>query len=279
MSRTIGVCSWSLRAGGPRELVDRVIATGLGAVQLALDPIRRREWNETETIETLREAGVAVASGMMEMVGEDYSTLEAIKRTGGVRQTPRWSENLDVAHADAELARRLGVSLVTFHAGFIPHDRGDPERSVLVDRLRAVADAYRAQGVRVAFETGQESAATLLDLLAQLDRDDVGVNFDPANMILYGTGDPIAALEAVAPHVVQVHVKDATPASEPGAWGEERPAGRGSVDWAAFFRLVQDRLPSVPLMVERESGEQRLDDVIQGRALIRGHLAEAASDP
>src|SRR5262249_46193585 len=85
------------RAGGrAAELAERVRTCGLGAVQLALDPIRRGErgWNEQETGATLLKAGITIISGMMGMKGEDYSTLESIRRTGGVRVDANWTENL-----------------------------------------------------------------------------------------------------------------------------------------------------------------------------------------
>jgi sugar phosphate isomerase/epimerase len=168
---------------------------------------------------------------MMSMAGEDYSSLDSIRRTGGVRPAQHWQANLAAAHENAQLARRLGAGLVTFHAGFLPHDRKDPERAVLLERLRALVDVFAAAGIEVGFETGQESAETLGDVLADLQRPRAGVNFDPANMILYDMGDPLAAVRALAPRVKQIHVKDALRTRTPGAWGEEVRVGTGEVDW------------------------------------------------
>ncbi|MCH7793043.1 MAG: hypothetical protein IID31_12280, partial [Planctomycetes bacterium] len=97
MPGRIGVCSWSLSPGSPAELVEELERVGIDAVQLALDPIRRGEWNERETIATLRDAGIDILSGMMTMAGEDYSTLESIRRTGGVRLDDYWEANLATA--------------------------------------------------------------------------------------------------------------------------------------------------------------------------------------
>src|SRR5688572_12996243 len=122
---------------------------------------------------------------MMSTHGEDYSTLATIRETGGLRPDRHWKRNLEAAREDTALARRLGLDLVTFHAGFLPEQRSDPERAKLLDRLRLVCDAFHEQGVRLGFETGQESAETLSEVLAELDHPAAGVNFDPANMILY----------------------------------------------------------------------------------------------
>lgn len=267
----VGVCSWSLRPSGPGSLADHLRACGLDAVQLALEPLRDKSWPEAETRDRLAEAGVTILSGMMSTVGEDYSTLETIRETGGLRPDRHWPANLRAARENAALANRLGLRLVTLHAGFLPHAPGDPERAVLVDRLREVAAVFADHGVALALETGQESAHTLTGILDELGPE-TGVNFDPANMILYGTGDPLAALRSLAPRVRQVHVKDAVPSSAPGRWGAETPAGRGAVDWPGFFAIISQRLPAVDLVIEREAGDSRVEDVRAARSLIRDHL-------
>ena len=276
MSGRIGVCSWSLRAPGPEELVERVRACGLAAVQLALDPLRTGAWEEAGTRRALEQAGIEVLSGMMGMQGEDYSSLASIRATGGVRPDRHWPANLAAARDNAARARRLGLRLVSFHAGFLPGDPRDPERAALLERLRAVADACAAEGVDVALETGQEGAETLAGVLAELDRKSVGVNFDPANMLLYGMGDPVAALARLAPWVRQIHVKDALPSPVPGRWGSEVPAGSGAVDWPRFFAVARAARLSVDLVIEREAGGDRAGDVRAARALLSEVAAEWA---
>lgn len=266
--RRIGVCSWSLRPADVGQLVERVGACGVRHVQLALKPIRTGAMSVAAVRDSLSAARIGACSGMMSTVDEDYTTPATIARTGGVRPDAHWAANLANAKADARIARELGLPLVTFHAGFLPHAPRDPERAKLVDRLRTIVDVYADQGVRIGFETGQETAATLLEVLAELDRPSAGVNFDPANMILYGMGDPVAALRALGPRVVQVHVKDATPATTAGAWGEEVPVGTGRVDWRAFFAALDEAQPTVDLMIEREAGERRVEDVRRARAHV-----------
>ena len=264
----VGVCSWSLQASNPTQLVERVRATGCNAVQLHLDPLRTSQWSTEDTTAALRDANIAILSGMMTTEGEDYTTLESIARTGGVRPDETWPANLEIAKADAELAQALGIKLVTFHAGFLPHDPADPERTKLLERLRPVAAIFPAAGVRLGLETGQETAATLTAALDELDHPAVGVNFDPANMILYAMGDPTHALNTLAPRVIQVHIKDATPTATPGTWGAEVPAGEGAVDWQGFFAVLAERLPNLDLLIEREAGDNRVEDIATARALI-----------
>jgi L-ribulose-5-phosphate 3-epimerase len=272
MSGRLAVCSWSLRPAGVDDLIEHLGVVGVPAVQLALDPIRTDPgdgpWGEVRTFARLRHAGVAVVSGMIGFRGEDYSTLDSIRKTGGVAVDADWAENLAAAQASAAIAARSGIGLVTFHAGFIPHQRGRA-RALMLIRLREIVDAFDARGVRVAFETGQESAETLLDALAELERPHVGVNFDPANMILYGMGDPIAALEALSSRVAQVHVKDARPAKAKGEWGSEVPAGEGAVDWATFFKFLARRAAACDTVIEREAGQTRVADIAKAAKLVR----------
>lgn len=268
---SLAVCSWSLRPESPRDLTEKIRACGVSGVQLALDPVRTGEWDEIETVSLLDGAGIEIVSGMMATAGEDYSTLDTIRETGGVRPDHTWPENLAAARGNAELAARIGVNLVTFHAGFIPHDRSDPEWAKLIARLQDLVDVFHGCGVRVAFETGQEDAATLLEAMDALQRPTAGINFDPANMILYNMGDPAEALAQLAPRIEQIHVKDAVYTEKPGTWGLEVPAGTGAVDWARFFGIVRERLTDCDLVIEREAGEERVKDVRTAAALIRAN--------
>jgi L-ribulose-5-phosphate 3-epimerase len=269
----LAVCSWSLRAADPAELVDRIRATGLSAVQLALTPLAERPEVWGTCHQRLREAGIEVVSGMLETVGEDYSTIDAIARTGGVRPDASWPATRERAIRVASVARSVGVRLVTFHAGFLPHDPRDAERRRMLDRLEEVASMFVGFGIAVAFETGQEPADTLVDCLEALHHPAIGVNFDPANMLLYGSGDPVDAVRRLAPWVRQVHVKDAVPSGRSGEWGREVPVGTGAVDWTRFLDEVA-KCPQRPrLVIEREAGDDRVSDVRLAREFLGQRMA------
>lgn len=275
----IGVCSWSLRAQSPAELAASAQSVGVRAVQLGLDPLRDGSWAIDETLAALEKGELVIRSGMMTTVGEDYSTLEAIKLTGGLRPDRHWAANRERAANCAALARTLDIDLVTLHAGFLPENASDPLHGIMIERLQVVADIFAEQGVRLGLETGQEGAATLLATLAGVGRATVGVNFDPANMILYGMGDPVAALDALAPHIFQIHIKDATPTKKPGTWGSEVLVGAGAVDWPAFFSLVEKHHLDCDWMLEREAGEQRSADLRTAREFVEPALARIGRRP
>ena len=246
------------------------------AVQLALGPLVAEPSIWGRALDGLRAGGIRVLSGMMAMAGEDYSTLESIRRTGGVRPDGTWPANLKQAEAVARLAAGEGIGLVTFHGGFLPEHRDDPARAVMLDRLAAIADLFAAHGVEAGLETGQERAETLNDVLVELDHPALGVNFDPANIILYGMGDPVVAVRRLAPYVKQAHIKDAHPSGTPGRWGSEVPVGEGAVDWDGFFEVALSIRPEVSFVIERESAKRRDADIAAARDLVACHLVAAA---
>jgi sugar phosphate isomerase/epimerase len=242
--------------------------TGLEAVQLSLLPLVEEPRIWANSVQVLRDHGIRILSGMFSTTHEDYSTLETIRETGGVRPDAHWPEILDSAMRVANLAEESKIRLLSFHAGFIPHERGDSVREITLHRLRQIVDLCAQRGISIALETGQETAPTILDVLEELDRPDVGINFDPANMILYGMGDPIDGLRLLADRTVQIHVKDALPAEVPGTWGSEVPVGSGAVDWSAFFDVVEAMDRPVDLVIEREAGDARVADIITARKQI-----------
>ncbi|MBI3818264.1 MAG: TIM barrel protein [Planctomycetes bacterium] len=272
MPRKLGVCSWSLQPKSPADLVEKVKSCGLRFVQLALDPIRRGEWDVNDTKRALDAANIEILSGMMELAGEDYSSLETIAKTGGVLPDATWNANLAAAAENAQIAKRLGIGFLTFHAGVIPHGRRDPKRIVVLDRVRAIVDAFAAAGVAIALETGQESGPAMMEALLELSRPSVGVNFDPANMILYGQGEPLPSFECFLYKIKQIHLKDAKWTQQKGTWGVEVPDGTGDVHWSRLLERIVETGLDCHLLIEREAGANRVADIRFARRLAEYKL-------
>lgn len=268
LMQRLAVCSWSLQPTGPENLLEKLLATGIRRVQLALDPFREspRVWAETEQL--FRQQDITVVSGMVGCLGEDYSTLESIRLTGGIAPDATWDQNLKNIRSAAALAKKMGLKLVTFHAGFLPEDEKDPMFGKMCQRLDAVADIFMVHNIMVGLETGQETATQLAHLLHKLNHPNIGVNFDPANMILYDKGDPVAALRTLAPWIRQVHIKDARRTQVPGTWGQEVVVGTGEVDWRKFFATFQQVIFNVNLAIEREQGQERVADIRAARLVV-----------
>jgi L-ribulose-5-phosphate 3-epimerase len=268
----IAVCSWSLQPASPGELAEKLAATGIRRVQLALNPLHESPAVWGETAARFREEKIEIVSGMFGCLGEDYSTLETIRATGGIAPDATWENNLKSIRAGAGLAAKLGLRLVTFHAGFLPHEKADPRFRKMLERVRAVADIFAVHQITLGLETGQETAPALAAFLTELNRPNVGVNFDPANMILYDKGDPVAALGELAPWLRQVHIKDAVRTKTAGVWGTEVMAGTGEVDWPAFFRELRALDYRGDLVIEREAGRERVADILTARELVLRNL-------
>jgi L-ribulose-5-phosphate 3-epimerase len=273
VAERLAVCSWSLQPADAEDLVAKLLACGVRRVQLALDPLRESPqlWRRTETL--FRQNHITMVSGMFGCIGEDYATPETIRRTGGIAPDATWERNRKKIKDTVGLAAGLGLKLVTFHAGFLPHEETDPNYAKLLNRLAEVAGLFAAANMTLGLETGQETAPALAALLQKLSRPNLGANFDPANMILYNQGDPIAALRVLAPWIRQVHIKDATRPKVAGTWGEEVAAGAGEVDWRAFFATLQQLNFAGNFVIEREAGTRRIPDIIAARAVVERSFA------
>ncbi len=269
----LGVCSWSLQPTDPANLAQQLKAIGLDRVQLDLDPLREQPavWGRTK--EVLAENKIQVVSGMFRTVGEDYTTPETIRRTGGVVPDGTWEQNWKNLQSTVKIAPQIGARLVTFHAGFLPHSPKDPAFTKLMQRVRQIARLFADNGLTLSFETGQETAQCLIEFLGQLNEPNVAVNFDPANMILYDKDDPIQALRQLGTRVKSCHVKDASRTKVPGNWGDEVPVGTGQVDWPAFFKTLAELKFKGDCCFEREAGNQRVEDIRAGRLFAEKVLA------
>jgi sugar phosphate isomerase/epimerase len=271
----IGVCSWSLQVKSVPELRRLLDRLGINTVQIACGDPHHAAWEEGDRLpEAARAAGFQLTGAMLGFPGEDYTTPLTIQETGGFSDPATRPERLERFRWALQRTRDLGLSDLMLHAGFLP-EPGEPDRKPFLDTLARVSDLARAQGVTVAFETGQETADLLRRTLDDLKCPNVKVNFDPANMLLYDKGDPLRAVEILGPDIRSVHVKDANRPTTPGQWGEEVPLGQGQVNIRQFVRTLQKVGYRGPLCIEREVGnqEQRLADVAHGIRYLQECLA------
>ena len=205
----IGVCSWSLK------MPDLVQCLAAIKDQLGLNLFQIGFWDEgfrdTERIIGLiRKNGLEVSATCIGFEGEDYSSIQRIAETGGFKPDSEWPRRLAKTKAFADFTAALNVKMLACHIGFVPHDKSDPKHTVMVDRLKQVCDVLAHREVTLVMETGQERAEDLLEFIDAVERDNIRINFDPANMILYGVGDPLAAVELLKDKIVHCHMKDAT---------------------------------------------------------------------
>jgi sugar phosphate isomerase/epimerase len=271
----LGVCSWSLQVQSVPELKQFLDRLGIDVVQIACGDPHHAAWDEGDRMpQAARAAGFRMSGTMLGFPGEDYTTPQTIQKSGGFGNPATRAERLERFAWALERARALGLNDVMLHAGFLP-EPGDPDRKPFLDTLAKVSDMARAQGVTVAFETGQETADLLRLTLDELKCPNLKVNFDPANMLLYDKGDPLRAVEILGPDIRSVHVKDANRPKVPGTWGEEVPLGQGQANIRGFVKTLQKVGYRGPLCIEREVGtqEQRFADIAHGIRFLRECLA------
>jgi sugar phosphate isomerase/epimerase len=185
--------------------------------------------------------------------GESYADIPTVKRTVGLVPPQTRAARVAELKEIADFTRRLNVDVVGVHLGFVPHDASHPDYREMIDLTRDICDHCARNRQALHLETGQEPVDVLIRFLDDVERDNIFVNFDPANMILYGAGEPLPALELLGSRVRSVHCKDATWSDRPGeTWGREVPLGEGDVDFAAFLAVLERIDYEGPLTIERE---------------------------
>lgn len=267
----IGVCSWSLQVTSITQLAGFLDRLGLTHVQIACGDPHHASWAEGDAMpRAAKAAGFAMTGAMLGFPGEDYTTPQTIQATGGFGPVHLRDERIDRLKWGLTRTRELDLHDLSLHAGFIP-PVGSSERRSFLNTLAHAGQLAADAGVTLAFETGQETADTLQLTFTELKMPSLKVNFDPANMLLYDMGDPLRAVEILAPHIRSVHAKDAKRPKVKGQWGEELPLGKGDVNLPVFVQTLNQLGFSGPICIEREVGDQdaRLQDIASGIALLK----------
>ena len=186
--------------------------------------------------------------------GESYADIPTVRKTVGYIPEATRGEREARTRELIDFGAALGVPVFCNHAGYVPEDFSDPLYAPVRDLVRRVCDYAADRHMTYALETGQEPPQVLEDFMKDVDRLNLKINFDPANIILYGVGDPIEALGQLAPNVVSVHCKDGIwpPKGVPGALGTEKPLGQGEVGIERFVAKLKEIGYTGPLTIERE---------------------------
>jgi sugar phosphate isomerase/epimerase len=266
----IGAMFWAGRDTVPRikSLGGRCGQLGIGG-DVPMDRAAAESWKNT-----LEQEDFTVVTCFAAYNGENYADIPTVQATVGfippATRAEREARTLELS----DFAAALGVKSIACHIGFVPEDDRHPDYIAVKAMVQRICDHAARHGQTFALETGQEPAHTLLHFLKDLGRDNIGINFDPANMILYGTGDPIEALGVLAPHVISVHAKDGDwpPKGVPGALGTERPLGQGSVGMPRFVAKLKEIGYKGTMNIERETEdlEQRYADMAMAVKLLEG---------
>ncbi len=207
----------------------------------------------TGFLERLAERDIQLTAVFGGFEGESYADIPTVETTVGLVPADTREQRLNEMLEISDFARQLDCDVVALHLGFVPHDTSSPDYQAIVETTQLLCNHCKSNAQNLHLETGQETAASLIQFMEDVPCDNLFVNFDPANMILYGTGEPIEALQKLGNRVRSVHCKDACWANEPGkAWGREVPLGEGDVGMQRYLETLRDIGYSGPLTIERE---------------------------
>ena len=253
MRQSIGICSWCIDRHDVIASIERAgRELGASVIQLGFFTADVIEEADGEAIREAAEAArVSPIGTFIGFEDEDYSSIGRIAETGGYTPDDLYPTRLALTRKAAKLTAQVGSPSLSVHAATIPANPGSSVYTKLVDRLREVADAVGEHAVRLLMETGREPIDTLLEFIANVGRGNVGINFDPGNLVIYGTDDPVDAAARLAGFADIVHVKDARRSPRPGIdYGRAVPLGQGDVQIPRVLSKLLTHGFSGPILVE-----------------------------
>jgi len=265
----VGVFLCSTAIEDPFESATKLHELGINNTQIGpMSPDFYTDENADKLKAHLAKLGIEPTTLFVGFPGESYASMAAVKETVGLVVPDKLDERVAIMERAIEFTARLGCPRVALHVGFVPADPSNPVYVQLVKVIQEIADTCAEHGLGLSLETGQETAEELLEFIHAVDRANMGINFDPANLILYGKDKPIEALESVKDYVVSCHCKDGVWPTQEGELGSEMPLGEGQVDVPAFVAKLKEIGYRGPLTIEREAGDDRIGDILRGKALL-----------
>jgi L-ribulose-5-phosphate 3-epimerase len=203
-----------------------------------------------------------------------YDFYQGPKTIGVVPRQYR-RQRIDHFKRASDFAKQLGIPAFHTHFGFIPENPNDPLYAETLEALREVASHLRANGQMMLYETGQETPVTLLRAITDVGLDNQFVNLDTANLILYGKGNPLDALDVLGKLVRGTHAKDGLFPTDPKKLGEEVPIGQGKADFPKLIPRLMQLGYNGPLTIEREiSGPRQMEDIKKEKAYLERIIAQ-----
>jgi len=285
----IGVCSWSIdRADVLRSLEVAGVQLGLRVVQIGFFSEQAVRCADADAIRrTAAKAGVTLVGAFVGFEREDYASIERIAATGGFAFDDEYRLRLAVTR---DVAKLIGASALwqpagprgdskkpaarlAIHVGTVPTDIDSPLYAKLVSRTGEVADILAEHNVRLLLETGRESAETLDRFIDSVGRKNVGVNFDPANFVVYGTDGPVGAVSKLKDRIESVHMKDALRSDLPGRkYGLPAALGSGNVGIPRVLSKLRETGYRGPLLIECGAGHTGPDAVRDAAEHLRSMI-------
>lgn len=203
-----------------------------------------------------------------------WNFIDGPQELGIVPEAYRFTRCMDLKHG-SDFAKKIGVDTVATHLGFIPETPSTVEYRKVVFAVRDLAAYMKRNGQKFIFETGQETPVTLKRLIIDVEADNLGINLDPANLILYGKANPVDALDVFGEYVAGVHAKDGLYPTDGYHLGKEVKVGEGKVNFPALVKKLKELGYDGALTIEREiSGEEQIKDIAETKIYLEKLINE-----
>ncbi len=260
---------------GVIKSIDDVLVNGVSALdEVGLSEIQLNCWNvplcTKENAEKIKEmfGDKYTISGIWAgwVVGPTvWNFIDGPQTIGIVPETWR-KERMEGIKKIMDFANMLNLKTVTTHMGFMPENPNTKEYRDILDAIYELCEYANQYGINFCFETGQETPTTILRTINDVKArglDNLRINLDPANLLLYGKGNPMDAVDVFGQYVVGVHVKDGDYPTDGDNLGHEYKVGTGRVNFDYIIRKLHSFGYTGPLTIEREiTGEQQRKDII-----------------
>jgi L-ribulose-5-phosphate 3-epimerase len=253
---------------GPEAAIKRVHDLGFPTCQLAIGAVDD-DAAVTELRSALAKYAVEATSAIAGGPGPEVYDFYKGPLTIGL--APREYREARIARIKrvSDFAKKAGIGGVQTHCGFLPEDPNQPLYTETVNAIRTVAQYCKDNGQTFRCETGQETPITLVRAIKDVGLDNVGVNFDVANLILYGKANPVDAVELLGPYIMGIHAKDGLYPTDPKQLGREVPIGQGKVNFPVLIGLLKKAGYQNPLTIEREiEGAKQTEDILASKAYL-----------
>jgi len=248
---------------------------GLSTCQLGVHPEKLTRETADEITKLFSSYGIRITALVGGWTGPMEWNFTGGPDTLGIVPPAYRAKRIDELKSCARFAQMLGVKDVCTHLGFIPENPGDRLYTEFITALRYLVSYYKEHNVNLNMETGQETPVTLLRVINEIKADNLGINFDPANLLMYGKANPVDALSIIGKYINGVHAKDGEYPTDGMALGVEKPLGEGSVNIELFLKTLHKVGYKGVVTIEREiSGEQQKLDVVAASKLLRKIIGE-----
>jgi len=266
------------KGGTPEETIKHVHDLGFSACQIFFEELSLNK--AASLLAALKKYNVDVSAVSEHNPGPRVFDFDHGPSTIGIVPQAYRQERIDALKLAADFASACKAPAIHTHLGFIPEDPNDPLYPAAIASIKEIASYCKEKGVSLLCETGEETPITMLRMIQDVGTGNVFVNLDTANLILYGKGNPVDAMDVFGTLVRGTHMKDGLFPTNPHVLGEEVAIGKGKVDFPTLVRKLKEVNYRGPFTIEREiSGPQQIADILQSKIYLQNLIDKTYNAP